>query len=213
VEKAAGVATTAATEVQTASATAKEAAIEVTKAGQEVRAIGDKLEGQFKQVVDAASGAQGLASMASNAANDAKAIIEGVRNELGARGKTQTTYDQIAQLQAALGVIQAAVAKIPEINNPESRKADAARADALQASVQEVNALLKKISGEGGTNLDAMYQSITETTGEVGNLKEKVDRLKSLIDLIRQVGEKVLDRTPLKKPAVKTWFEPERGAR
>src|SRR5207253_4245772 len=141
--------------------TAKSAATEVTKAGQEVRAIGDKLEGSFKAVVDAASGAQGLASMASNAANEARAVIESVRNELGAKGKTQTTYDLIAQLQTLVGAVQAAIAKIPEtINSPETRQAEALKTEELRASVQEVNTLLKKISGEGGTNLDAMYQSI-----------------------------------------------------
>ena len=67
---------------------------------------------------------------------------------------------------------------------------------------------MKKISGEGGANLDAMYQSIAETTADVGDLKEKVDLLKNLIGVIREVGEKVLDRTPPKKAPVKTWFEP-----
>jgi hypothetical protein len=207
VEQAAGVATAAAAEVEKASATAKEAAAEVAKAGEEVRAIGGRLEGRFQQVVDAASGAQGLASMAANAADDAKKIIESVRSELGAKGKTQTTYDLIVQLQAILSAVQAAVAKMPEVVNSDVRQAESVRAEALHASMQEVQTLLKKISGEGDTSLDAMYQSIAETTAEVGDVKEKVERLKDLLELIREVGDKVLDRTPPKKPAIKTWFE------
>jgi hypothetical protein len=147
--------------------------------------------------------------MANSAATEARAIIESVRAELGAKGKTQTAYDQIVQLQGALQAVQAMVAAMPEtLNNADTRKAEAARAEALQTSVQDVNTLLKKIGGEGGTSLDAMYKSITETTGDVGDLKEKVARLKDLIDSIREVQEKVLDRTSPKKPAIKTWFEP-----
>ena len=67
---------------------------------------------------------------------------------------------------------------------------------------------MKKISGEGGTNLDAMYQSIAETSADVTDVKEKVERLKNLLDVIREVGAKVLDRTPQKKAPIKTWFEP-----
>jgi GTP1/Obg family GTP-binding protein len=145
--------------------------------------------------------------MAANAADDAKKIIESVRSELGAKGKMQTTYDLILQLQAVITALQATIAKMPEAN-ADNRKAEALKADELQASVQEVNKLLKKISGEGGTNLDAMYQSIAETSSDVGDLKEKVDRLKNLVEVIREVGEKVLDRTPQKKAPIKTWFEP-----
>jgi len=179
-----------------------------------VQAIGQKLESRFQRVEDAAAGAQGLASQAANAANDARTIIESVRTELGARGKTQSTYDQIVQLQTLLAAVQAAVAKIPEaVNNPDARKAEAAKADELQASVQEVNKLLKKISGEGGANLDALSQSVAATSTDVGDVKEKVERLKKLLEMIQEVGEKVLDRTPQKKAPVKTWFEPGGAAR
>src|SRR5256712_5922301 len=154
VEKAAGIATTAAGEVQKASDAAKSAAADVATAGQQVQAIGQKLETRFQKVEDAASGAQGLASMAANAANDAKTIIESVRTELGAKGKTQTTYDLIAQLQTLVGAGQAAIAKITAtIHRPETTQAEALKTEELRASVQEVNTLLKKISGEGGTNL------------------------------------------------------------
>ena len=225
VKDAAAVATTAAAEVQKASETAKvasgevhAAAGEVKKAGEDaaagVKKVGDQLEGRFKKVEDAAAGAQGLASQAANAANDARTIIESVRTELGARGKTQSTYDQIVQLQTLLSAVQAAVAKIPEtVNNPETRKAEALKAEELQASVQEVNKLLKKISGEGGANLDALSQSVAATSTEVGDVKDKVERLKKLLEMIREVGEKVLDRTPQKKAPVKTWFEPGGAAR
>jgi len=225
VKDAAAVATTAAGEVQKASETAKvasgevhAAAGEVKKAGEDaaagVKKVGDQLEGRFKKVEDAAAGAQGLASQAANAANDARTIIESVRTELGARGKTQSTYDQIVQLQTLLAAVQAAVAKIPEaVNNPDARKAEAAKADELQASVQEVNKLLKKISGEGGANLDALSQSVAATSTDVGDVKEKVERLKKLLEMIQEVGEKVLDRTPQKKAPIKTWFEPGGAAR
>jgi len=200
--------------VQKASDTAHIAAGEVQKAGAGVQAIGQKLESRFQKVEDAAAGAQGLASQAANAANDARTIIESVRTELGARGKTQSTYDQIVQLQTLLSAVQAAVAKIPEtVNNPETRKAEALKAEELQASVQEVNKLLKKISGEGGANLDALSQSVAATSTEVGDVKDKVERLKKLLEMIREVGEKVLDRTPQKKAPVKTWFEPGGAAR
>src|SRR5206468_7772531 len=86
VKDAAAVATTAAGEVQKASETAKvasgevhAAAGEVKKAGEDaaagVKKVGDQLEGRFKKVEDAAAGAQGLASQAANAANDARTII------------------------------------------------------------------------------------------------------------------------------------------
>jgi len=213
VDAAAATATTAAATVEKAAATAEVAAGEVTKAGEEVRVIGQSLEKRFKDIEAAASGAQGLASFAAASAGEARTLIEKLRTELGAQEKTQTTYDQIIQLQTLVSAVQAEVAKIPEINNPGTRQAEALQAEALHASVQEVNTLLKKISGEGGANLDAMYQSIAETTAEVGDLKEQVDLLKNLIDVIRQVGEKVLDRTPPKKAPVKTWFEPGEPSR
>jgi hypothetical protein len=208
VDTAAATATTAAATVEKAAATAEVAAGAVTKAGEDVQAIGQSLEKRFKDIEAAASGAQGLASFAAASAGEARTLIEKLRTELGAQGQTQTTYNLIIQLQTLVSAVQAEVAKIPEINNPGTRQAEALQAEALHASVQEVNTLLKKISGEGGANLDAMYQSITETTADVGDLKEKVDLLKNLIGVIREVGEKVLDRTPPKKAPIKTWFEP-----
>jgi hypothetical protein len=75
----------------------------------------------------------------------------------------------------------------------------------IQSSIREISELLKQVSSENGVNLDIMYGSIDETTGDVLELRDKVERLKVLLDLNREISEKVLEGS--KKPLMKTWFE------
>ena len=75
----------------------------------------------------------------------------------------------------------------------------------IQSSIREISELLKQVSSENGVNLDIIYGSIDETTGDVLELRDKVERLKVLLDLNREISEKVLEGS--KKPLMKTWFE------
>jgi hypothetical protein len=197
VRQAATVATSAAAEVEKAAATAKSAAAEVIKAGEDVRAIGDKLDKRFKDVEAAASGAQGLAGQAAAAANDARSLIENVKTALGGQGKTETAYQMLVQLQASLNTLKEVTQAIPQSLDLKP----------MNARVQEIGEVLKQLSSANGINLDTMYKSISGTTTEVSEVKAKVERLKVLMELNRGIMEKVLEKAPVKKPEIKTWFE------
>ena len=66
---------------------------------------------------------------------------------------------------------------------------------------------MKQFSSENGINLDVMYESIDETTTDVGELKDKMGRLKALLNLNREIMEKLLKKSPPREPVIKTWFE------
>jgi len=71
--------------------------------------------------------------------------------------------------------------------------------------IREISNLLKQVSNENGINLDVMYGSIDESTADFSELLDKVERLKILLELNREVSEKVLEDS--KKPVMKVWFE------
>ncbi len=75
----------------------------------------------------------------------------------------------------------------------------------IQSSIREISELLKQVSSENGVNLDTLYNSIDETTGDVIELRDKVERLKVLLDLNREISERVLKESKL--PLTKTWLE------
>jgi hypothetical protein len=66
---------------------------------------------------------------------------------------------------------------------------------------------LKQVSSQNGVNLDTMYDSIDETTTEVAEVKDKVERLRVMLETNKEITEKVLERAPPKKAVIKTWFE------
>jgi hypothetical protein len=169
----------------------------VIKAGQDVRAIGDKLEKRFKDVEAAATGAQGLAGQAAAAANNTAALIENVRTALGGQGKTETAYQMLVQLQASLNTIKEVSQAIPQSLDLRP----------MNARIQEIGEVLRQLSSANGINLDTVHKSIDGTTTEVSEVKAKVERLKVLMDLNRGIMEKVLEKAPVKKPEIKTWFE------
>ena len=71
--------------------------------------------------------------------------------------------------------------------------------------IRGISNLLKQVSNENGINLDVMYGSIDASTADFSELLDKVERLKVLLDLNREVSEKVLEGS--KKPVMKVWFE------
>ena len=71
--------------------------------------------------------------------------------------------------------------------------------------IRKISNLLKQVSNENGINLDVMYGSIDESTADFSELLDKVERLKVLLNLNREVSEKVLEDS--KKPVTKVWFE------
>jgi hypothetical protein len=157
----------------------------------------DSLGAQLESVEAAASGAQGLASRAASSASAARAIIEQVRNELGAEGKTESAYELLGQLRTSLMEVNKDVTAIPQNLNLEP----------MQNSIREISELMKQVSSDNGINLDVMYESIDETTTDVSELKDKVERLKALLNLNREIMEKLLKKSPPKEPVIKTWFE------
>ena len=145
----------------------------------------------------AVSGTTGLASQAASAARAASAVIEDVRKELGGEGQSKTAYELIAQMQTALDSVKEAIAAIPESleNSP------------MNTTLRDMSQLLKQMSSENGVNLDVMYESIDETTSDVKEVQDKVERLRVLMEVNQEIAEKLLERAPPKKAVVKTWFE------
>jgi hypothetical protein len=77
----------------------------------------------------------------------------------------------------------------------------------MYASIREISKLLKQVSSENGVKLDDMYEPIEETTTDVDELQDKVERLKVLLNLNREIAVKILEQAPLKEPVIKTWLE------
>ena len=77
----------------------------------------------------------------------------------------------------------------------------------IESSISEISELLKAVSSENGINLDTMYDSLDETSTDVTEIKDKVERLKVMLELNKEIAEKVLDRAPPKEAVIKTWFE------
>ena len=77
----------------------------------------------------------------------------------------------------------------------------------MHDSIREMSELLKQLSSENGVNLDVMYSSIDETTKDVDELQNQVERLKVLMNINRELAEKILERSPPEEAVVKTWFE------
>ena len=77
--------------------------------------------------------------------------------------------------------------------------------ESIHDRIREISNLLKQVSNENGINLDVMYGSIDESTADFIELLDKVERLKVLLNLNREVSEKVLEDS--KKPVTKVWFE------
>ncbi len=143
------------------------------------------------------AGVQGQVSQASSAASAARDIVEEVRNELGAEGQSQTAYEMIANLETALNTIKESIGEIPQSLEVEP----------MHNTIREINELLQQITSENGVNLDVMYGSIDETTKDVDELQNQVERLRVLMNLNRELSEKILDRSPPEEPIIKTWFE------
>jgi len=77
----------------------------------------------------------------------------------------------------------------------------------VYARIREISDLLKQVSSENGVKLDVMYEPIEETTTDVGELQDRVERLKVLLNLNREIAVKILEQAPLKEPVIKTWLE------
>ena len=155
------------------------------------------LDADIASVEGSASGALGLASQAASSASAAREIIGNLRKELGAEGKTDTAYELLGQLRTSLMDMSKDVTAIPQNLNLEP----------MNNSIREISELMKQVTSENGVNLDVMYESIDETTTEVSELQDKVERLKALLNLNRELMEKLLKKSPPKEPVIKTWFE------
>ncbi len=77
----------------------------------------------------------------------------------------------------------------------------------IQSTIREMNEMLKRVSKENGVDLDIVYESIEETATEVDEMQDKIERLKVLIDVNREIAERLPERAPPKGPVIKTWFE------
>ena len=143
------------------------------------------------------AGVQGQVSQASSAASAARDIVEEVRKELGGEGQDDTAYQLISNLETALDAIKKSIVDIPQ----------GLQVEPMHNSIREISELLKQITSENGVNLDVMYSSIDETTNDVDELQNQVERLRVLMNLNREIAEKILERSPPEEPVIKTWFE------
>jgi len=114
-------------------------------------------------------------------------------------GAASPVVELMAQLQAALQSIREAATG--------SQSAVETGLSSLDDSIKEISELLKAVSSENGVNLDTMYESLDETSSDVTEIKDKVERLKVMLELNKEIAEKVLERAPPKKAVIKTWFE------
>ena len=105
----------------------------------------------------------------------------------------------MTKLQAALNAIKDAV--LAPQNGIEGSLAP------IESSISEISELLKAVSSENGVNLDSMYESLDGTSSDVTEIKDKVERLKVMLELNKEISEKVLESAPPKKAVIKTWFE------
>jgi outer membrane murein-binding lipoprotein Lpp len=160
------------------------------------------LKADIESVQEAAIGAQSQATRAASAASAARKIIEEVRDKLKEQaegGAASPVVELMAQLQTALQSIREA-ALAPQ-------RAVETGLSSLDGSIKEISELLKAVSSENGVNLDTMYESLDETSSDVTEIKDKVERLKVMLELNKEIAEKVLERAPPKKAVIKTWFE------
>ena len=77
--------------------------------------------------------------------------------------------------------------------------------DQIQRRIREISELLKPLSNENGVNLNEMYESINKKSRDYGELKKKTDQLKILLDLNRELTEKLQKES--RGPITKTWYE------
>ncbi len=94
-----------------------------------------------------------------------------------------------------LGTVTETPAKVPNSSEIEE----------IHWSIREISELLKPVSNENGINLDTMHESINESSTDINELQEKAERLKILLDLNRELAEKIEKES--KRPVTKTWYE------
>ncbi len=75
----------------------------------------------------------------------------------------------------------------------------------IHQSIREISELLKPVSQGNGVNLDTMHESINEHSSDINELQEKAKRLKILLDLNRELTEKIEKES--RRPVTKTWYE------
>jgi hypothetical protein len=163
--------------------------------------VSDSDLSDLADIQDAATQAQSQASTAASSATAAQKLIEQVKAQILAldQGGPGSTIDLMTKLQEALNSIRDAV-----LGPQEGIEGGLAP---IQTTISEISELLKQVSSENGVNLDTMYDSIDETTTEVAEVKDKVERLRVMLETNREIAEKVLERAPPKKAVIKTWFE------
>jgi hypothetical protein len=164
--------------------------------------VADSSLSDLASLEEAVTEAQSQASTAASSASAARELIEEVKRKLEEQaegGAASPVVELMAQLQAALQSIREAATG--------SQSAVETGLSSLDGSIIEISELLKAVSSENGVNLDTMYESLDETSSDVTEIKDKVERLKVMLDLNKEIAEKVLERAPPKKAVIKTWFE------
>jgi hypothetical protein len=118
-------------------------------------------------------------------------------------GATHPTL--FTDVQTKLNTIHSFLSKAVEEANVTVASPQGVEIEPIQSRIREISELLKQVSSENGVNLDVIYGSIDKSTGDVVELRDKVERLKVLLELNREISEKDLQGS--KKPMMKTWFE------
>jgi hypothetical protein len=161
--------------------------------GTEVSDLRESLE----KIEEAATESQTQANTAASAAKEARDLIELVQAQI--KAQRESPFELMSKLQAALNIIKDAVLA------PEKDIGSALAP--IEARIAEISELLRAVSSENGVNMDAMYNSIESTTTEVSEVKDKVERLRVMLETNQEIAEKVLERSPPKEAVIKTWFE------
>ncbi len=145
-------------------------------------------------------------AVAANASADVAQIKTDTGITIPARlADIQTKLDTVdTNLNNAREVANAPLNAVTEVTTASPQNLELGP---VYARIREISDLLKQVSSEHGVKLDVMYEPIEETTTDVSELQDKVERLKVLLNLNREIAVKLLGQAPLKEPVIKTWLE------
>jgi len=136
--------------------------------------------------------------------------------EWGRRSWNEPLSQETAALAAVLSRLQSFNSQLTEARNrtlppggtdedirrPTREKEKIAR---LQSNLREITGMLKPVSSRNGMDLEVMYESINQESSNIGQLGQKADQLKMLLDLNIEMVERAHKES--RAPITRTWYE------
>jgi hypothetical protein len=126
-------------------------------------------------------------------ANGAYNEIQQLREEVNLKGKTDTAYSLLDNINSAVGEIRSSIDVIPA-------ETTGANVEKIAASVKETKEALKKVALEAGIK-GAVKDQGKRVPATLDNLQNQVSELKALMVAVKAMLKEK------EGPVVKTWFE------